>query len=66
MERSPKMPLLNDYATQLKMCQPVLTDEVDVFLKEVNMHWENVYTAVTPSNLHQDPQSMLRGKRKWF
>ncbi|XP_052767291.1 uncharacterized protein LOC128208037 [Mya arenaria] len=60
LERSPKLQLLNDYATQLKTCQPVLREEVDVFLKEVNTQWTTILTAVKPKNLNQDPLSMLK------
>jgi hypothetical protein len=64
MQRSPKLQLCNDYAKQLKMCQPVLTEEVDVFLKEVNTQWDTILKVVTPTNLNQDPQSVIKGKVK--
>ncbi|KAL4237335.1 hypothetical protein ACF0H5_002053 [Mactra antiquata] len=60
LQRSPKLQLLNDYAVQLKQCQPVLTDEVNIFLKEVNSQWDNILKAVTPSNPNQDPQSVIK------
>jgi len=62
LERSPKLQLLNDYASQLKTCQPVLTEEVDVFLKEVNTQWSTILTAVQPRNPHQDPLTMVKGE----
>ena len=62
LERSPKLQLLNDYACQLKTCQPVLTEEVDVFLKEVNTQWSTILTAVQPRNPHQDPLTMVKGE----
>ncbi|XP_053408387.1 uncharacterized protein LOC123564827 [Mercenaria mercenaria] len=60
MQRSPKLQLCNDYGRQLKQCQPVLTEEVDVFLKEVNTQWETILKVVTPTNLNQDPQSVIK------
>ncbi|XP_052272176.1 uncharacterized protein LOC127872805 isoform X2 [Dreissena polymorpha] len=60
LDCSPKLKLLNDYAVQLKTCQPVLTEEVDVFLKEVNAQWATIQAAVKPSNLNLDPVAMVK------
>jgi len=60
IERSPRLSVFNDYAGQLKLCQPVLSEEVDVFLREVNTQWAQLAKAVAPTDRDQDPQSMLR------
>ena len=62
IQRSPRLTMFNDYAGQLKLCQPILTEEVDVFLREVNTQWSMLEKTVAPTNPDQDPQSMLMGE----
>lgn len=71
IQKSSKLTHFNEYAPQLKQCQPLLIDEVDVFLKEVNKQWDMVAQSLTPP--HQDPETLLRDLeedleclRKWL
>lgn len=67
IQKQCKLTRFNEYAPQLKQRQPLLSDEVDVFLKEVNKQWDMVEQFLTPH--HQDPETLLRGKKtanqKW-
>lgn len=57
LQKQCKLTRFNEYAPQLKQRQPLLSDEVDVFLKEVNKQWDMVEQFLTPH--HQDPETLL-------
>ena len=60
IQKSSKLTHFNEYGPQLKQCKPLLREEVDVFLTEVNKQWDMVDQFLTPH--HQDPETVLRGR----
>lgn len=60
IQRSPRMNFLSDYAHQLKQRQPILKEEIDVFLHEVTTQWQAVEKALAPAYQYLDHTSMRR------
>ncbi|KAL5008997.1 hypothetical protein ScPMuIL_014578 [Solemya velum] len=73
LKKSPRLKLLNEYASQVEERYPKLKSEINVRLEYLNTQWKDVQKGLNSRFVSQDPETMFRALeddlgclRKWL